>query len=245
MASIFQLLLKVYRAGETGQSLVGIFLNPFFIARRALYLSIARHADFARGEILDIGCGQKPYKHLIEHNSYTGLEVIRDNSRSKADLFYNGMQLPFSDEQFDAVLCNQVLEHVFEPDKFLTEINRALKPGGKLLLSAPFIWEEHEKPYDYARYSSHGLLHLLSNNGFNVLSQEKLGTGGSTLFQLIAAKLFELSSPLNRYLRLLFTILFIFPITLTGLIIGKIFPSPGNLYLDNLIIAVRSKSPGS
>jgi len=101
----------------------------------------------------------------------------------------------------------------------------------------PFVWEEHEKPYDYARYSSHGLHHLLSQNGFKVLTQEKLGTGASTLLQLIAAKLFELSTPLNRYLRLVFIVLFISPITLTGLIISKIFPSPGNLYLDNFLVA--------
>lgn len=237
MVSISQLLLKFYRGGETGQSLIDILFNPFFIARRALYQSMRRNRLFSKGDILDIGCGKKPYISLFDHNSYIGLEVIRENGASTADVFYNGSVLPFSNQQFDTVICSQVLEHVFEPDEFLNELGRTLKPGGKLLLSVPFVWEEHEKPYDYARYSSHGLHHLLSKNGFKVLTQEKLGTGASTLLQLIAAKLLELSTPLNRYLRLVIIVLFISPITLTGLIISKIFPSPGNLYLDNFLVA--------
>ena len=54
-------------------------------------------------------------------------------------------------------MCNQVLEHVFNPDDFVREIARVLKPGGALLLTVPFVWNEHEQPYDYARYSSFGL----------------------------------------------------------------------------------------
>jgi len=94
MVSISQLLLKFYRGGETGQSLIGILFNPFFIARRALYQSMSRNRLFSKGDILDIGCGKKPYISLFDHNSYIGLEVIRENGASTADVFYNGSVLP-------------------------------------------------------------------------------------------------------------------------------------------------------
>src|SRR3546814_6951319 len=54
-----------------------------------------------------------------------------------------------------------------------------------LLLTVPFVWDEHEQPYDYARYSTFGLKSLLERNGFNVLTQKKLLADSSILFQLI------------------------------------------------------------
>jgi SAM-dependent methyltransferase len=70
-----------------------------------------------------------------------------------------------------------VLEHVFNPDDFLNEVNRVLKPSGKLLLTVPFVWDEHEQPYDYARYSSFGLRSLLEKHGFSIVKHEKVGGG--------------------------------------------------------------------
>ena len=77
-------------------------------------------------------------------------------------------------QSFDNVVCNQVLEHVFRPEVFLLEIHRVIKPGGNMLMSVPFIWDEHEQPWDYARYSSFGLKYLLENTGFEVIEQRKL-----------------------------------------------------------------------
>src|SRR3546814_4577495 len=60
-----------------------------------------------------------------------------------------------------------------------------------LLLTVPFVWDEHEQPYDYARYSTFGLKSLLERNGFNVLTQKKLLADSSILFQLINAYMFK------------------------------------------------------
>ena len=72
------------------------------------------------------------------------------------------------------MLCNQVLEHVFNPQEFLGELGRVLARGGRLLLTVPFVWDEHEQPFDYARYSSFGLKALLEQHGFRVLQHRKL-----------------------------------------------------------------------
>lgn len=92
---------------------------------------------------------------------------------------------------YGGVICNQVLEHVFNPDLFLQEIFRVLKPGGKLLMTVPFVWDEHEQPWDYARYSSFGLRSLLERNGFIVDEQRKTNADARVLFQLINAYLYK------------------------------------------------------
>jgi SAM-dependent methyltransferase len=135
------------------------------------------------------------------------------------------------------VLCNQVLEHVFNPDFFLREIGRVLKPGGKLLLTVPFLWDEHEQPYDYARYSSFGLAALLRRNGFCVIQQDKLGTDAAIVFQVANAYFFKVTSHWPRPLRLPLTIPVFAINNLLGLIAAGLLPRNADLYLDNMVIA--------
>ena len=61
--------------------------------------------------------------------------------------------IPVDDGHFDRVICNQVLEHVPEPEKAVAELYRVLKPGGRIFLSAPLFFAEHQKPYDFFRYT--------------------------------------------------------------------------------------------
>ena len=81
--------------------------------------------------------------------------------------------LPFEDQYFDCVVCFEVLEHVFNLDELLSEIYRVLKPNGMILVSIPFVWEEHEIPYDFARYTSYGLSSIFSDKGFEILNFSK------------------------------------------------------------------------
>jgi SAM-dependent methyltransferase len=67
----------------------------------------------------------------------------------------------FEDASFDAVFLMEVLEHVSTPDLAISEIHRVLAPGGRLVLSTPFLFEIHEGPHDYYRFTEHGLRHLL------------------------------------------------------------------------------------
>jgi ubiquinone/menaquinone biosynthesis C-methylase UbiE len=81
----------------------------------------------------------------------------------------NALALPFRSHSFDTALCFQVLEHVEEPSLLLDEALRILKPGGGLILTAPHIWNEHEMPHDYFRFTRYGLRHLLEKAGFQVI----------------------------------------------------------------------------
>src|SRR5690349_17222882 len=117
--------------------------NPYYIVRKELYEAMQKHSPHIKGKVLDVGCGHKPYQHLLSVNEYIGLELDTPNNRTNknADLYYDGNHFPVATGTIDTVICNQVLEHVFNPESFLKEIARVLKPTGKLILTVPFVWE--------------------------------------------------------------------------------------------------------
>jgi SAM-dependent methyltransferase len=220
---------------------LGAFLNPFFLARRQLWREIATASPALTGPLLDVGCGTKPYRELFAADMYIGLEIDSESSRSRgiADAFYDGGSFPFNTAQFRSVLCNQVLEHVFNPDEFINEIGRVLTRGGMLLLTVPFVWDEHEQPYDYARYSSFGLKALLERHGFKVLHHRKLMADASVIFQLANAYLFKVTRTRSRSLNLLITACLLAPISLLGLVLSLLLPKNPDLFLDQLVVAEK------
>jgi 2-polyprenyl-3-methyl-5-hydroxy-6-metoxy-1,4-benzoquinol methylase len=66
-------------------------------------------------------------------------------------------------KRFDMILCLNVLEHVFEHQKAVDNMHRALKKGGKLVVAVPFCFPLHDEPGDYWRYTEHALRKILSN----------------------------------------------------------------------------------
>lgn len=219
----------------------GIFVNPFYFARAGLRDAITKMAPQLNGRLLDVGCGTKPYRSLITVDAYIGLEVDSAASRERefADYFYDGDSFPFGDGSFDCILCNQVLEHVFSPNEFLGEIARVLIPGGKLVLTVPFVWDEHEQPNDCARYTSFGLHALLERNGLKVLQHEKLGADASILFQLANAYLFKVSQDMPRPIKLLMTVTLMAAINLLGLLARRLLPCNPDLFLDHAVLAEK------
>jgi SAM-dependent methyltransferase len=221
----------------------GIFINHFYLARRALVNAMQEESESIKGNILDVGCGSKPYKSIFKVNDYRGLDIDSPLTRNlnAADDFYDGTNFPYQQNRFDAVLCNQVLEHVFNPDEFLAEINRVLKPGGKLLISVPFVWDEHEQPYDYARYSSFGLKALLEKSGFKLIRHKKLCADASILFQLINAYLYKITINWPRYLQLIFTFSIVAFFNVLGIVARSILPANQDLFLDHVVLAEKIK----
>lgn len=231
-----------YRRQQFNPNSMGPFVNPFFLARRALWASIEAASKKLEGSLLDVGCGTKPYRELFKVNRYVGLDIDSETTRrlGAADAFYNlGKRFPFSDREFNVVLCSQVLEHVFNADEFLSEIHRVLDVNGKLLLTVPFVWDEHEQPNDYARYSSFGLKALLERNGFRVIDHRKLLDDTSLFFQLLNAYLFKVTHSRHVAINQLVTALIFAPITIFGVALGKLLPKNPDLFLDQLVLAER------
>ena len=235
MQTIKQYVLKQQYA----PGFFGLWLNPFYHSRSGLKKAIGQMASSMNGRVLDVGCGRKPYREMFLTNEYVGLEIdtIENRANKQADFFYDGNSFPFAGHSFDGVVCNQVLEHVFTPDRFLGEIYRVLKLDGLLLLTVPFVWDEHEQPWDYARYSSFGLKSLLEKNGFEVLQQQKINADVRVLFQLANAYLFKVLWTRWPVINLLICATAMAPFNILGVLLHKVLPANPDLYLDQVVLA--------
>lgn len=123
--------------------------------------------------VLDLGAGECAYKDkFFKHTYYTALDFCKGDpgfDYSRINLFSDISSLPFRIQAFDFVFCFQVLEHLPEPKKAMLEMSRVLKPNGKLFLSTPQSWPQHQKPYDFYRFTSFGLNYLFRESGFDVV----------------------------------------------------------------------------
>jgi SAM-dependent methyltransferase len=156
--------------------------------------SLKSVAPRARGRLLDVGCGNKPYEAIftpyvseyigIEHESTFALTSASDGA-SRPDFVYDGVTLPFPDRSFDTVLNVQVLEHTPNPGRLVAEMSRVLNENGILILVAPFSFRLHEEPHDYFRYSPHGLRHLCDEANLEVVEVQRQGS----LWSVIGHKL--------------------------------------------------------
>jgi SAM-dependent methyltransferase len=215
-----------------------IFSNPFYITRRYLYLHILEMAKyFSSGVLLDIGCGSKPYQSLFKVEKYIGMDYDKGgmNQNPNADILYNGDSFPIDSSSIDYVLATEVLEHVFKPKEFLIECNRVLKNGGFCLITVPFVWDEHEIPYDFGRYTSFGIKYLVEQANFEVIECRKSGHFLPVIGQLLSLYFYYLFRNHNFLLKLLIPTLFAF-IQGLFLLLGKILPKIDLLYFDNIIL---------
>ena len=222
-------------------NVLSLFLNPLYFIRRCLFRGIREFAPHLKGKLLDFGCGRKPFENLFTVAEYIGLDMEQtghDHRNSKVDVYYDGKNIPFPDETFDALFCSEVLEHVFNPDEILQEINRVLKKGAPALITVPFCWNEHEVPYDYARYSSFGITHLLQKNGFRVIELKKTGNFVRVIAQLQTLYIFECFSKWGK-IGYALSLLFIAPANILGSIFIPLLPVNKTLYFNNIILAEK------
>lgn len=226
-----------------------VFTDPAFIARSRLRRAVAALAGqlslSGHGVWLDLGCGSRPYESLFAVERYIGLDVMSSGhppGAKRHDLLFDGANLPVRSASVDGVLCTQVLEHTAWPEKLLAEIRRALKPDGVLVMTAPFVWEEHEKPYDFFRYTEYGLRHLLENNGFAVKTLQKTSGTIETLAQACSIYAFDnLRLPVRGFGRVV-TALICAPVQIAGLLAQALLPDQRNLYLDHAVLAYKNES---
>ncbi len=142
-------------------------LHNYLIHR--INVKVAKSLPY-NGCVIDLGCGNAPYKDIILDRAerYIGVDWINSlHDRSNVDVYANLVEgLPFNNNFADTVVSFQVMEHLSEPGRFLSECCRTLKSNGHLFLTVPFMWGVHEEPYDYFRYTRHGLEYLLKQAGF-------------------------------------------------------------------------------
>lgn len=152
--------------------------------------------------VLDAGAGEQPYAKYFDHCTYESADFeMVDKPYAKSTYVCDLAQIPTADGRFDRILFNQVLEHIPEPSDVLSELFRVLKPGGLIICTCPFYYEEHEKPYDFYRYTQFAHRHLFAKAGFEIDRLEWLeGYFGTLAYQFQSM---ALSLPLapRRYLK--------------------------------------------
>jgi SAM-dependent methyltransferase len=164
-------------------------MSPWYVNSSRVHLD-HRVAAFAKTTepgmlVLDAGAGSSPYRHWFDHARYEAADMVQSPAATvPLDYLCDLTAIPVEDGRFDRVVCNQVLEHVPDPARVLAELNRVLKPGGRIMLSAPLFYEEHQKPHDYFRYTRFAFRRLFEEAGFKVDAIEWLeGYFGTVSYQ--------------------------------------------------------------
>lgn len=137
--------------------------------------------------VLDVGAGEQQYKHFFSHTHYVAQDLgVGDTAwdYSKLDIVSEIYAIPVPDQSFDYILCTQVMEHLRYPDKAFAEFSRILKPGGKLFVTCPLAWKEHQIPHDFFRYTQFSLQSLGADHGFVTQRMDKVGGKFITLARL-------------------------------------------------------------
>jgi SAM-dependent methyltransferase len=152
-------------------------LDPFEATIESFVGDVARSTGDGM-LVLDAGAGESRFRTFFDHARYVGIDsAVGDVDWDYSDLDVVGRleMLPVSDGSCDRVLSIVVLEHTSEPQAVLEEFYRALRRGGTVHLVVPHMWEEHQRPNDYFRYTSSGIRLLVERAGFNVLRIEPVG----------------------------------------------------------------------
>lgn len=152
-------------------------LDPFEAAISAFVQSIAATTP-PRALVLDAGAGECRFRPAFAHSRYVALDLGQGDPRwdySRLDTIARLEELPFPDRSFDRVISIVVLEHTAEPCRVLSEFRRVLADGGTVHLVVPHMWEEHQRPHDYFRFTSNGIRYLMAGAGFRVDRIEPVG----------------------------------------------------------------------
>lgn len=137
--------------------------------------------------VADVGAGDAPYRELFAHTDYVTFDwehSVHEGGRN-ADVQARAESIPVEDGSFDAVVLTQVLEHISDPSAALSEAFRVLAPGGRICVTVPLVWELHETPHDYWRYTPYSLSALLGRAGFESIDVQARNDCFTTLAQLM------------------------------------------------------------
>jgi len=141
-----------------------------WLANHKIIAALERVRTHARGELLDVGCGSKPFAPLfagrVQRYWGSDLRASRYLGQARPDAFATAEEQPFRSGTFDTVLGLSMLTYLPEPGRMIREAHRLLRPGGVLILEFTQMVPLHDEPHDYFRFTRYGAEHLLREAGF-------------------------------------------------------------------------------
>lgn len=214
--------------------------NPVYLIRREVYKKLLSVAPKIEGSILDFGCGSMPYREIFSGaDRYVGVDLEQSLHRLSApDLHFNqDGKVPVEDSTFDCLIMFEVLDDLPDPTVELLEVKRILKPSGKLILTSSFIWEIHEEPHDYYRYTNYGIKNILEKD-FSITEISVLGDHITVIGQLVTMYFYQTLSKIPLIGNLI-SLPMILVCNLTTLIFKFFLPKRQQVYHTNFVIAEK------
>lgn len=159
--------------------------------------------------ILDAGAGEQQYRPYCRHLQYVSQDFGRYDGKGddaglqtqewdhgSLDIISDISAIPEPDASFDAIMCTEVLEHLPDPVAAFREFRRLLKPGGLLILTAPFCSLTHYSPYHFfSGFNRYFFAHWLDRSGFTVVEMQPNGN----YFEYLGQELLRVDSIAHRY----------------------------------------------
>lgn len=182
----------VYRKGRLAASRdwkevgIGSRLITDLVAK--LYDMNLKH--YAKGKLLDLGCGDVPLYQAYKEYVTDIICVDWENSLHKNEYldFECNLEkiLPFEDGEFDTIILSDVLEHISEPAHLWKEMSRILAKNGMVIANVPFYYWLHEQPHDYYRYTEFALHRFVNNSGLTIIQLQPIGGSLEILADIIS-----------------------------------------------------------
>lgn len=164
----------------------------FYSVRRLLQKAIDKNLGLFHGILLDLGCGEMPYRqYILDKNKsitkYIGVDIRQNKYHLsvKPDMFWDGRKIEIENEKVNTIISTELFEHIQNIEEVLMEIYRILSKDGVLFFTVPFIWPLHETPYDEYRYTPYFLKRILDKTRFNEILIVPLGNYNASLAQII------------------------------------------------------------
>lgn len=152
----------------------------FYLIRKSLLEAVTELKPKLHGVVVDLACGVMPYKEYLQSDSidkYIGIDIepTEYHNQVKPDYYWDGKKIPLDDASVNFLIATEFLEHYFDTNHILKEINRVLKPGGMFFFTVPSVWPLHEAPYDYHRFTYFALEEHFKESGFDSWEIKPLG----------------------------------------------------------------------
>jgi len=205
---------------------------PDHLVISQLWKDIHEATRYASGRLLDLGCGNAPYRNWFAPRVKKYVTADSPPVGDAVEVACESEHLPFQDASFDTVLCTQVLEHVPRPWLAASEMARVLKPGGMLILSCPQYWVLHEIPQDYFRYTPYGLRILFPESNWRWVEHRQQGS----TWAVIACALWQSFRTFGRAKRLM--ALFANPVFM---LLDRLWRNPNDTTNHLIVLARKPK----
>jgi SAM-dependent methyltransferase len=169
-----------------------------WLANHKLVDALERRRELARGELLDIGCGSRPFAPALVGNlrRYWGTDLRGSPhvKRRDPDAYARAEAQPIRSESMDTVVSFSVVTYLREPIEMFREAYRVLKPGGTAMVEFAQMEPVLDAPHDYLRFTPYGARYLLERAGFEVVEIVPLGG----LWARMGLSLIGLLNQINR-----------------------------------------------